>query len=80
MLADLPLPPSEATCSRAGCVAGAVLLLEWRNPKIHSVDRTKTWATCQDHLEYLTEYLSAREFLLATRELGVAKSQREASL
>lgn len=38
--------------------------LQWRNPKIHDVDRVKSWLACDEHLEYLKEFLLARSFPL----------------
>ncbi len=55
---------SGARCSRAGCIAPAAWAILWRNPKIHSKDRQKTWLACVEHREYLEEFLSARSFPL----------------
>jgi hypothetical protein len=54
----------QHTCSRAGCVRGAVWRLEWRNPKIHTADRVKVWLACQEHVTYLRDFLAARDFPL----------------
>lgn len=59
----------RAKCSRAGCQAEAKSLIEWRNPKVHSPDRVKTWAGCDDHTRYLIDYLEARKFFLGTKTL-----------
>ncbi|MDA0247355.1 MAG: acetone carboxylase [Actinobacteria bacterium] len=56
-----------AKCSRAGCGAAATSLIEWANPKIHTSGRTKTWAACDEHLSFLVDYLSARNFFLGTK-------------
>mgnify|MGYP000523469138 CR=1 FL=1 len=64
------LTSSLQKCSRAGCVAQAVTLLEWRNPTVHSPDRIKTWASCDEHLEFLTAYLDNRGFFLGMRPLA----------
>ena len=56
-------------CSRAGCDAAAIKLVIWRNPKIHTDGRTKTWQTCATHEEFLREYLDARGFFLEVRPL-----------
>lgn len=69
MLANTAPPIREAKCSRAGCSSSAEQLLDWRNPKVHAVDRVKTWAACAAHTAFLSEYLSAREFLLSTRPI-----------
>ncbi|KKI16499.1 MULTISPECIES: hypothetical protein [Leucobacter] len=53
------------TCSRAGCADAATSAIRWRNPKIHSEDRRKTWLACDAHLEVLRDFLAARDFPLA---------------
>ena len=50
------------TCSRAGCDLPATHSVNWRNPKIHSVDRVKVWLACDEHVGYLHDYLEARDF------------------
>ncbi|MFQ3314367.1 MAG: hypothetical protein ACI9SV_000475, partial [Aquiluna sp.] len=42
----------------------ATWLISWRNPKVHSPDRVKSWAACDEHRSYLVDYLSARDFYL----------------
>ena len=54
-----------ATCSRAGCREPALWRVEWRNPKIHSPDRRKIWVACDEHRDYLRDYLAARDFPVA---------------
>lgn len=61
--------PASATCSRAGCRSSAVWRVEWRNPKIHSPDRVKVWVACDEHRDFLRDYLAAREFPVAVRPL-----------
>jgi hypothetical protein len=56
---------SAATCSRAGCRSSALWRVEWRNPKIHSPDRIKVWVACDEHRDFLRDYLAAREFPVA---------------
>ncbi|MDQ1113539.1 hypothetical protein QE418_002987 [Microbacterium testaceum] len=51
-----------AECSRAGCREAAVWAIHWRNPRIHAADRRKTWVACDEHVAYLREFLSARDF------------------
>lgn len=58
--------PEQFTCSRAGCAAVAGWRIEWRNPKIHSEDRVKVWLACDEHREYLSEFLAARDFPVRT--------------
>ena len=62
----------EAQCSRAGCVATAIWRIDWRNPRIHTPDRRKTWVACDEHKDYLREFLAAREFPLEVSTLAVA--------
>ena len=56
--------PERLTCSRAGCLERATWRVEWRNPKIHTEDRVKVWLACDEHIDYLREFLAAREFPL----------------
>lgn len=66
--------PKAPQCSRAGCREAAVWNVNWRNPRIHAEDRVKVWLACDEHREYLSEYLAARDFpatvtpFAATRE------------
>lgn len=57
-----------AECSRAACRADATHHIVWRNPRIHAADREKIWLACDEHVEYLHEYLAAREFPVTVRE------------
>ena len=50
------------TCSRAGCRSEATGAIHWRNPRIHTGDRGKTWLACDEHVEYLRGFLAARGF------------------
>lgn len=58
------------TCSRAGCRDEAHWALLWRNPKIHSADRRKTWLACDAHLDTLRDFLGDRSFPLETVPVG----------
>lgn len=58
------------TCSRAGCSDSAEWAIEWRNPKIHSAERRKTWLACAAHLEVLREFLAARDFPLDVKSVA----------
>ena len=58
------------TCSRAGCRDAAEWALVWRNPKIHSADRRKTWLACEAHLKVLRDFLSDRDFPLEIVAVG----------
>ncbi|CAM5647097.1 hypothetical protein SGRIM119S_07076 [Streptomyces griseorubiginosus] len=50
-------------CSAKGCRAGAVWVLAWNNPKIHTPERRKTWLACEEHREHLSQFLGVRGFL-----------------
>ena len=51
------------TCSAKGCRATAVHVLVWNNPRIHTPDREKTWAACEEHRDTLGSFLNVRGFL-----------------
>ena len=53
---------TSVRCSAAGCVDTAVARVNWRNPRIHAPERRKIWAACGDHVDYLRDYLAARDF------------------
>ncbi len=77
LAASLGGAPAQAfECSRAGCRAEATAAIRWRNPKIHAADRRKTWLACDEHLEYLRDFLSARSFpveILAVSDLEAGR-------
>lgn len=56
-------------CSRAGCREDAGWQVIWRNPRIHSADRRKIWAACDAHVDFLRDYLAARDFPVETAPL-----------
>ena len=58
---------SDFICSRAGCRSAATKQVVWRNPRIHAVDREKIWLACDEHVDYLHDYLAARDFPVAVR-------------
>ncbi len=67
--ADLPVDvASDETpvCSAKGCRAEAVWVLAWNNPKLHTPERRKAWATCEQHREQLAHFLQLRGFLRET--------------
>ena len=66
-----PAPTGEP-CSRANCSAEAAWNVNWRNPRIHSADRVKVWLACDDHVAFLSEYLSTRGFPVVVSKLGEA--------
>ncbi|MFC4244682.1 hypothetical protein ACFOYW_15010 [Gryllotalpicola reticulitermitis] len=61
--------PAVDTCSRAGCRATAVWRIDWRNPKIHTAERGKTWLACAEHRDFLYGFLDSRGFPVSVSEL-----------
>ncbi|MGU3408661.1 hypothetical protein ACLBWP_01010 [Microbacterium sp. M1A1_1b] len=53
---------STPVCSRAGCTNPAAWRINWRNPRIHAIDRVKIWSACDDHRDFLADYLRSRTF------------------
>jgi hypothetical protein len=60
----------DLVCSARACGHHATWALRWNNPKLHTPERRKTWLACDDHREYLTQFLSIRGFLRETIEAG----------
>ncbi|MBG6218312.1 hypothetical protein IWX75_002793 [Arthrobacter sp. CAN_A6] len=57
----LPGPvPGNVVCSRKGCRADAGWQLLWNNPRIHTPERRKVWASCREHVEWFEDYLQTR--------------------
>lgn len=61
---------TDRVCSRAGCRAEADWQVVWRNPRIHSADRRKIWVACGDHVDFLRDYLAARDFPVEVEGFG----------
>ncbi len=61
--------PDYLMCSARQCEKDATGAIVWSNPKIH-YGRTKTWLCCEDHRQFLTEYLAYREFPTRYEELS----------
>ncbi len=59
----------DVRCSARGCQQPAGWQLLWRNPKIHSADRTKQWLACDDHRGSLSDFLARRDFPLTVEKL-----------
>ena len=58
-------PSDEALrCSAKGCRAMATTDLQWRNPRLHDAARVKHWLACDEHADFLADFLSRRGFLL----------------
>ncbi|MGH3450381.1 MAG: hypothetical protein ACRDQW_06545 [Haloechinothrix sp.] len=59
-----PQPNEPVICSAKGCGAPASYTVIWNNPKIHQPEREKTWPACEEHRQWLADFLDARGFLL----------------
>lgn len=57
-------------CSASGCHDDAAHAVHWRNPRIHTADRVKTWAACDAHRDSLAEWLRGRGFPVAVTGFG----------
>jgi hypothetical protein len=53
----------RAICSAKGCRAAATWAVVWNNPKVHTPDREKVWAACEEHKQPLADFLAVRSFL-----------------
>lgn len=62
--------PERFTCSRAGCRQGARWRVQWRNPRIHAADRVKVWLACDEHVDFLRDFLSARDFPVTVSDVA----------
>jgi hypothetical protein len=58
-----PLDDDVPICSAKGCRAQARWALVWNNPKIHTPEREKIWAACDEHRDSLADFLARRSFL-----------------
>lgn len=70
--------PGVLTCSRSGCREAPTWNVNWRNPRIHGVDRVKVWLACDAHREVLRDHLATRDFPVAISPLGVSVTRVEA--
>ena len=61
MIGSLGAAPAGG-CSRAECREPATWRIDWRNPRIHTGDRVKTWLACDEHVDYLRGFLESRSF------------------
>lgn len=55
-----PTAPERDICSRKACKQNAVWRLLWNNPRIHTPERRKVWLACNEHCQWLEEYLTVR--------------------
>lgn len=60
--AGQPAFDADPVCSRAECDLPATSRIEWNNPRIHEPGRIKIWLACAEHLDYLSDFLRARDF------------------
>lgn len=63
--------PAYPECSKSGCRAQAEWTINWRNPKIHTADRVKQWAACEDHRDELYDFVTARDFPASITPFGI---------
>ncbi|WP_258062248.1 hypothetical protein [Arthrobacter sp. B0490] len=59
-LFQTPLPAGGPVCSRKGCRDDAAWQLLWNNPRIHTPERRKAWASCPGHVAWFEDYLRDR--------------------
>lgn len=52
-------------CSAKRCRADAVRAVLWNNPSLHTPERCKVWLACEEHLEYLRNFLDLRGFFIS---------------
>ena len=69
-------PPPAPICSARGCRSAATWVLAWNNPRVHTPERRKNWAACEEHRESLAAFLDARGFLKDTLVLGGSMDER----
>jgi hypothetical protein len=60
LFARTPAVGDQPVCSRKGCRGDAAWQLLWNNPRIHTPERRKAWASCPGHVEWFEEYLRDR--------------------
>ncbi|MCO8182408.1 MAG: hypothetical protein NKF39_00565 [Tropheryma whipplei] len=65
-------------CSRVGCDNTASHKILWRNPSIHSEDRHKVWTACEEHSDFLLNFLQLRNFVIGV-ESFTGKTNLESS-
>lgn len=59
----------ELVCSAKGCQQSASHAVVWNNPKVHAPEREKTWMACDEHRDWLAEFVDKRGFLLRVEQL-----------
>ena len=73
-----PQAAPEAICSRKGCRTSAAWQVLWNNPKIHTPERRKVWLACQEHRDWLEDYLRQRAFWKETVPFDQSSAQSSA--
>jgi len=68
---SLPGEISGTRCSRSGCRAEATWAVNWRNPRIHGLERVKVWLACDEHRDFLYDFLAQRSFPVTITPAGV---------
>lgn len=66
-----------AVCSRKACRAAATWQLLWNNPRIHTPERRKVWLSCEEHREWLEDYLQTRDLWKETIPFETLSTGRE---
>ena len=66
-------------CSRKACRNHAGWQLLWNNPRIHTPDRRKIWLSCDEHRDWLEDYLRTRGLWKETVPLGTTPAEGSAS-
>jgi hypothetical protein len=62
--------PELLLCSAKGCRATASVDLIWRNPTLHDAAREKHWLACEEHEDFLADFLARRSFLIRRAHLA----------
>lgn len=57
-------------CSAKACRADATRAILWNNPSLHMPKRRKTWLACDEHLDYLREFLTLRSFYISDVDIN----------
>ena len=78
MIGSIGAAPSGG-CSRAGCREQATWRIDWRNPRIHTGDRFKTWLACDEHVEFLRGFLESRSFPVSVAPFAPADAAASAT-
>ena len=73
MTSQVPEEGGPAICSAKGCRAAASWAVVWNNPRLHTPDREKVWAACDEHKQPLADFLAVRSFLKRVEPLNVGK-------